>query len=633
MKNGKCPAGQYYCYTNKECRPIPAGFMVDPQGMLRKENGASTVKEEGLRDWFGKSKSKDGKKGWVNVVTGGTCASDEPGEGTPKCVSSAKRASMTKAERLSAQRRKKKADPGQQQKSGAAKPTYVSTDPKKKMNESEEKRYCTKCKKMETRSQCSYGPEVWDKMTIEKFSEAKKDHEYSMARSQLSTVMNAAKRLKKKMAKGEGEVEAWVQSKITKAADYLDSAADYVDSGEMNEAADKPGKGSGKKDACYHKVKSRYKVWPSAYASGALVKCRKKGADNWGNKTEETAVCSHTKKGKECPIHGIEQCPLEVDEAKKCWPGYEKKGTQKLFGKTYNRCVKKEDIDLTDAYGETFATVVDVVKPDPIKTVESPNEWYEYDIEAMTEAVRIPAKTGNIILVTLSWRGKFYMIKMFFPQISKPSRSDVQLQIDKVYPGARVNSYYISDVKPGEQFLQTEDVDIEEGMTMKDFKANRRKLKRREASADAKRRGHVGKEWYNSGRTYSPDEAKSGRANMPDHERSTRHRSSIDPEGEDSNYSADRTKNPKKLRKQKAMGELTKEGVLTYKEFMTEAAAWTKKSGKNPSGGLNEKGRKSYERENPGSDLKAPSKKVGNPRRASFCARTVSYTHLRAHET
>ena len=52
-----------------------------------------------------------------------------------------------------------------------------------------------------------------------------------------------------------------------------------------------------------------------------------------------------------------------------------------------------------------------------------------------------------------------------------------------------------------------------------------------------------------------------------------------------------------------------------------EGAAWTKKEGKNKSGGLNEKGRKSYERENPGSDLKAPSKKVGNPRRKSFCAR------------
>lgn len=48
---------------------------------------------------------------------------------------------------------------------------------------------------------------------------------------------------------------------------------------EFDEAA-------GKKDACYHKVKSRYKVWPSAYASGALVQCRKVGASNWGNKDD-----------------------------------------------------------------------------------------------------------------------------------------------------------------------------------------------------------------------------------------------------------------------------------------------------------------------------------------------------------
>ena len=94
------------------------------------------LKTEGsLHSWFKGSKSKDGKGGWVNVVTGGTCASDKPGEGTPKCVSSSKRASMTKAERLSASRRKKKADPGQQSKSGAAKPTYVATDKKKKVDE------------------------------------------------------------------------------------------------------------------------------------------------------------------------------------------------------------------------------------------------------------------------------------------------------------------------------------------------------------------------------------------------------------------------------------------------------------------------------------------------------------------
>jgi hypothetical protein len=56
------------------------------------------------------------------------------------------------------------------------------------------------------------------------------------------------------------------------------------------------------------------------------------------------------------------------------------------------------------------------------------------------------------------------------------------------------------------------------------------------------------------------------------------------------------------------------------KAFASEGAAWTKKAGKNPEGGLNEKGRKSYERENPGSDLKAPQPEGGS-RKKSFCAR------------
>ena len=49
--------------------------------------------------------------------------------------------------------------------------------------------------------------------------------------------------------------------------------------------------------------------------------------------------------------------------------------------------------------------------------------------------------------------------------------------------------------------------------------------------------------------------------------------------------------------------------------------AWQRKAGKNRKGGLNEAGRRSYERANPGSNLKAPSKKKGNKRRRSFCKR------------
>ena len=64
---------------------------------------------------------------------------------------------------------------------------------------------------------------------------------------------------------------------------------------------------AGKKDACYHKVKARYDVWPSAYASGALVKCRKAGAANWGNKSKKEGVNEGPQKDRnELALHMIE---------------------------------------------------------------------------------------------------------------------------------------------------------------------------------------------------------------------------------------------------------------------------------------------------------------------------------------
>ena len=372
------------------------------------------VTEEGLRDWFGKSKSKDGKSGWVNVVTGGTCASDEPGEGVPKCVSSSKRASMTPAERLSAARRKKEADSGQQQKTGAAKPTYVSTDsPRKKMKKeemelqevkdkpgkssgkkdacyhkvksrysvwpsayasgalvkcrkvgadnwgtkseaTEEQRYCPLCDKRETRSECSYGGKAWDKVSI-------KDHEYSMARSELKTIADAVKRLQSKVGRGEGDLEAWVQSKITKAADYIDTAADYVASGEMDEA---------------------------------------------------------------------------------CWSGYKQVGMKKKGKKMVPNCVPEQTIE--DVNGNAFAEVVDLIKPEPIKGFKS----------QVDEAARIPAQSGNIIAITLLWRGKYYAVRMFFPQVKLPSRQEVTDEIQKVYPGAKVVHHSVSEFTPGQPLIQ-----------------------------------------------------------------------------------------------------------------------------------------------------------------------------------
>ena len=487
-ENGRCKAGQYYCYTDKVCKPIPKGFMVDPEGMLRKENGA-TIDEEGLRDWFGKSKSKDGKKGWVQVVSGKPCARQPGQKSTPKCVSSAKRASMSKSERLSAQRRKRAADPNQPQKSGAAKPTYVSTDKPKKMKSVKESVDFVTLplnieipnnirdfnlglmfrESLDTNSGMLF---IFEEVAQQSFHMTETRIPLDIAFIREDGTIESIKELEpfdENPVFSEGEVlcalevnRGWFEENNVEVGDQIDIE-------------------EGKKDACYHKVKSRYSVWPSAYASGALVKCRKVGAANWGNK-------SKTKKEE-----------FELDE--KCWPGYEKKGMKTMFGKRYPNCVKKtkkEEVELIDEKKGCMHNH---------KGEECPVHGKKECPDMVEEAVRMPSKTGNVIAVSLNWRGKFYMIKMFFPSVKVPSRAEIQSTIETVYPGAKVQSYQVSEYEPGQPVLHA------------------------------------------------------------------------------------------------------------------EGAAWTKKAGKNKEGGLNEKGRKSYERENPGSDLKAPSKKVGNPRRASFCAR------------
>jgi len=154
---------------------------------------------------------------------------------------------------------------------------------------------------------------------------------------------------------------------------------------------------AGEKDACYRKVKARYDVWPSAYASGALVKCRKVGAANWGNKSKKESV-NESKKEKDQIIKYLQGLGFNertaknavaksynyiskayrnigtrykgdlianilnkkenVNEVKvwsldeKCWKGYEKKGMKKMFGKMYPNCVKKEGVQANVWLGE-----------------------------------------------------------------------------------------------------------------------------------------------------------------------------------------------------------------------------------------------------------------------------------------
>jgi len=514
--------------------------------------------DQGLRDWFGKSKSSDGKKGWVQLggkFAGKPCARQPGQTSTPKCGSSKMKRNLDKDEEERAFNRKNRQDPNQPQKSGGAKPTNVRTEDM-----------------------------------------------------------------------------------------------------DIKEAKDKPGKGSGSKDACYHKVKSRYSVWPSAYASGALVKCRKKGAANWGNSTKKEGMEEfyNLPELTEMQIKVLQKQGYDVeivDEA--CWKGYEKKGMKTMFGKRYPNCVKKEEVEVSEAVGGAGTLVRQGIKlggkkggravqkgttaatqagrqaaakakqgspeagpaekkgaaiggtlgaiggaliPDgpamvageiaggiagskiggaigkkfdkkPATTSEaaltlpavgtaaalgavgglasgaagilgakamkkmtdkkkkeepqveeglsllkkrSPEEIERLkkeravkdrekkintyaalmkhakdknsDVAVNTEEVeleegfRAPSQYGNVYIVTFVWRGKYTYLKMFFPQVRKPTREEVKTAIDKIYPGARLSAYTETAVGQGDSYFNAgsggdtyskfdEETDLEEGKT------------------------------------------------------------------------------------------------------------------------------------------------------------------------
>ena len=399
----KCPDGKYWCYTDKKCKTIPRGWHVGRGGYIEKDedddskpkegngngngngeggngNGGGSVSEgnksgdNSLRDWFGKSRSSDGTPGWVQL--GGKYS------GKP-CAK----------------------QPGQ-----TTKPKCGSSKMKRNLSKDEEEAAFRRKNRKDP------NPDRKGKAINVKTEETMKEsHVPGKPAEKLSAVTSIPK----------NERDAARERLLAKA--------------KAKRAANKSlGEAAGEKDACYKKVKATAKVWPSAYASGRLVQCRKKGAANWGNKTKKEEFENNT----------FERL------MEKCWKGYRAYGMKKKGNRMVPNC-----------------------KPVGEETVHE----------------------GRIVRAAIR-------------------------AIDKTNPPL--------------------------------LNSKRRKI------VDALRRKEIS------------DTVK---------------------------------RNAKKSYSGKAAADVKED--------------WQKKSGKNPEGGLNEKGRKSYERENPGSDLKRPSKKVGNPRRKSFCAR------------
>ena len=392
--------------------------------------------DSSLHDWFSKSKSSDGKRGWVQLggrYAGKSCAK-QPGQTTkPKCGSSKMAANMSDKEEDAAARRKREQDPDPNR-SGA--PINVPTEGKRKMKES----------------------------------------------------------LDEYIAKGE----------------CPECGGHMVSEDELTE----------EKDACYHKVKSRYSVWPSAYASGALVKCRKAGADNWGNKTkqESTELLSF-----KAFIREVEE--LDEDE--------DKVNARKMYHKHFVAAMK--------------------VMPSSAKQRHHQAEMAKYK-----------AMMGDSFVDQVAPKK--------FAKFDKKTNEEVEL--DEAAPFKDLSSA----VKYGSDKVKTHR-DYEDGIEV---------YKHKDGGYDV---NHT----MNS----------SGRNSL--NQSGAKHLGTI--------Y-------------RDAQGKVSHN--IKEEVELDEVAAWQRKEGKNPEGGLNQKGIASYRAENPGSKLSTavttePSKlKAGSKsanRRKSFCAR------------
>jgi hypothetical protein len=329
-------------------------------------------------------------------------------------------------------------------------------------------KYCLLCKKNEKRSECSYGPQMWDRYTIAKIhptneskihedhkeiaSGKKKDEEGYMANIEMDKIERCIGILRKIIKKPEQQLPAWVQSKITRAADFIDTASEYLSSDEMSEGM----------------------------SLADFMNARKKR-----ERSQKRKELSPTRRAG---IHNPEK-KLERDARRDA------------------------------AYGETGHG--GPLRPKKVRKARAVGELTKEEI-------------------VLEKRGLW---------------DNIHARRKKGLPPK----------KPGEKgYPKT--LDIEEGLKQ------------------ARKNVGASKCWTN----------KKVDPNKPTKMKGGKEVPNCVPANEDT--------------------------CLTFSEFMAEVAAWQRKEGKNPEGGLNERGRKSYERENPGSDLKAPQPE-GGPRKRSFCAR------------
>jgi hypothetical protein len=446
--------------------------------------------DSSLRDWFTKSRASDGTPGWVQLggkYAGKPCAK-QPGQTTkPKCGSSKMKADLSNKEEESAFRRKNQEDPNPDRK-GKAK--MVATEDFKPLPSEKMKNKVASLHKKSLDSDDSdskkelirrggnirtvsdtIGKSQKTRSFGTKENEKNKSAKYaakSFLRQHLKSTQNT-----KDSPDHQGRWNKMVTRTDEGKKKHLEKRAKERESKFGSDHAIKEENISEKKDACYSKVKSRYSVWPSAYASGALVKCRKVGAKNWGNKTKKESFelqemgelqryCPKCKKNetmKECrygegywkmfslpaslapdPYDPNDIHPANEGVSFDIGSGHKQAQKQAKIRNlaTGTTNPNEKSAALRKLSGPSLPLADSVIQPGQLT-----NEDYQ----------RIQS-TGNVYTILFSWRGRPMMnLQLFFPNMKRPSKEEVKTQVEKLYPGAIIMQWYPSPADPSKPIV------------------------------------------------------------------------------------------------------------------------------------------------------------------------------------
>jgi hypothetical protein len=242
---------------------------------------------EDLRKWFKEKWVRFGPDGKIR----GDCARGDDSEGKPKCLPQAKAHSLGKKGRKYAASKKRREDPDPER-SGPAKNVATKKKSNESMVEGADVEYIVVIRdeqgKRSIRISALTPTDAKEKAEAQGYRVLKvKDpqEKYYFREQDVSEEQLDELKCWPGYSRVQGVPAGAPGSCKKKTNEEHDEKCPHCNGPMFSEVLMNE-----KQDACYYKVKSRYKVWPSAYASGALVKCRKKGAKNWGNKSESAIM-------------------------------------------------------------------------------------------------------------------------------------------------------------------------------------------------------------------------------------------------------------------------------------------------------------------------------------------------------